>query len=430
MIEYYFLRAFCFALLGVTLVWTQRPPQTVNTNNNNNNANIDYDDDISGIQAPGSRDVPVFVNVYTHPKTKFTCADKQAGQYYADPETKCAVYYVCIANERGGLSPQSFACPNGTIFSQSTRVCASHEQVYCQLSERFYDAVHGNIDSKGQEEHYRPTPLQPWRKQQQNVRPAQPPPPAHPSPPQAAPQPQSRSPAPQVRPQIQRDRLQPIRPAIQATPNAAPAAPTSLTSRRSQFVPQPQQPVAAPVTPAPAAPQPHSPAQPAAAPVEYEYEYVDYPLPNETLPALNRPVSGVQPAAGAAGAARSKRDTTSPARRKGQLPSPFDFLSASHIITSFNCEDKVPGIAYADPEADCRMFHVCIPLTKGKLKDYQLYCDPNKAFNQQTGSCQPLEGVKCHKSHKFYVYNKWFRPHESRKDSWRHIKKNAIKIKS
>lgn len=60
----------------------------------------------------------MFVNIYDHPKTGFSCGDKVAGQYYADPETKCAVYYVCIPNERGSLSPTSFACPNGTIFNQ------------------------------------------------------------------------------------------------------------------------------------------------------------------------------------------------------------------------------------------------------------------------------------------------------------------------
>lgn len=74
------------------------------------------------------RQVEVFVNVYDHPKTGFTCTGKAPGQYYADPATKCAVYYVCIPNPTGTLSPQSFACPNGTIFSQATRVCRPYEE--------------------------------------------------------------------------------------------------------------------------------------------------------------------------------------------------------------------------------------------------------------------------------------------------------------
>lgn len=75
---------------------------------------------------PTTRQVPVFVNVYDHPKTGFSCAGKIAGEYYADPATKCAVYYVCIPNPTGTMSPQSFACPNGTLFSQATRVCKPH----------------------------------------------------------------------------------------------------------------------------------------------------------------------------------------------------------------------------------------------------------------------------------------------------------------
>ncbi|KPM09060.1 hypothetical protein QR98_0075900 [Sarcoptes scabiei] len=77
---------------------------------------------------PISREVEVFVNVYDHPKTGFSCHGKIAGEYYADPATKCAVYYVCIPNPIGTMSAQSFACPNGTIFSQATRVCRPHEE--------------------------------------------------------------------------------------------------------------------------------------------------------------------------------------------------------------------------------------------------------------------------------------------------------------
>jgi hypothetical protein len=119
----FFIKSFSAALLYTLLsavVIAQKPVPK----------ELDYEDDLPlqpGGGGPFSRDVPVFVNVHSHPKTGFSCADKQAGQYYADPESKCAVYYVCIANERGSLSAQSFACPNGTLFSQSTRVCAYHD---------------------------------------------------------------------------------------------------------------------------------------------------------------------------------------------------------------------------------------------------------------------------------------------------------------
>lgn len=260
--------------------------------------------------------------------------------------------------------------------------------VYCPISERYYDAVHGNIDSKGQEELYKPSALQPWRAGPQDQ-------PSRPRPqPQPSAQPQARP--SQSRPQTQaqpQTRPQPLRPIPQ------PISSPPQNSRRGQFTPS-----TTTVTPAPV---------PAAAPVEYEYEYVDYPQPNDTLqvrPAVNPPV-------------RSKRET--PSRRKGQLPNPFEFLSAPHIITPFNCEDKVPGIAYADTQTNCKMFHVCIPFGKGKLKDYQLYCEPDKALNQETGVCEPQDNVDCKRTLKFYVYNKWFRPQQSRKDSWKALMKKS-----
>ena len=83
------------------------------------------------------------VNVHTHPKTAFSCAGKQAGEYYADVEAKCAIYYVCIGGANGALVPISFACPNGTLFNQANRVCAQEEMVFCGLATRWYDAVRG-----------------------------------------------------------------------------------------------------------------------------------------------------------------------------------------------------------------------------------------------------------------------------------------------
>ena len=270
----------------------------------------------------------------------------------------------------------------------------SLKTVYCQLSTRFYDSVNGNIDSKGLESTYARAPsLQPWRAQASRPKPqTQPQPQAQPQPqPQDQSQPQSR-PQPQARPQPQ-PRPQPSRP----VPNPLSSQPQN--SRRGQFGTT------------------STTSSTTAAPIEYEYEYVDYGLPNDT---------NIQGRPAVLPAVRSKRET-SPIRRKGQLPSPFEFLSAPHIITPFKCEDKVPGIAYADTHTDCKMFHVCIPFAKGKLKDYQMYCESNKAFNQESGVCEPKEKVNCGRSLKFYVYNKWFRPQESRKDSWKALMKKSTK---
>lgn len=90
-----------------------------------------------------SRSSEFHVNVHTHPKTAFSCTGKQAGEYYADVEAKCAIYYVCIGGANGALVPVSFACPNGTLFNQANRVCAQEEMVFCGLATRWYDAVRG-----------------------------------------------------------------------------------------------------------------------------------------------------------------------------------------------------------------------------------------------------------------------------------------------
>ena len=47
--------------------------------------------------------------------------------YYADVETRCQVFHICIALPRGEVIKNSFLCPNGTIFGQKQFSC----QWYC-----------------------------------------------------------------------------------------------------------------------------------------------------------------------------------------------------------------------------------------------------------------------------------------------------------
>ncbi|KYM98669.1 hypothetical protein ALC62_10637, partial [Cyphomyrmex costatus] len=67
----------------------------------------------------------------------FTCGGKLPG-YYADPEARCQVWHWCLPNGR----LFSFLCPNGTVFSQTTRVCDWWFKVDCNDSPRLY----GNND--------------------------------------------------------------------------------------------------------------------------------------------------------------------------------------------------------------------------------------------------------------------------------------------
>ncbi|KAI1306073.1 hypothetical protein HDE_01332 [Halotydeus destructor] len=313
--------------------------------------------------------VQTFVNIYSHPKTQFSCEDRVSSEYYADPETNCAIYYICLPTQSGKLSPTSFACPNGTIFNQATRVCQPHDQVHCNLATRYYDSIHGHIDSKGKDpKQFQPNtvfaPSTPWNSQE-HARVAA-----------------ARQPAASQRRPVQSGRPVQSTQANQANARRV-AGPTSTPT---------------PTTAANAGPA--------------EYEYVDY----------EQPSGQAQPPAG-----RSRRS----ARRKGPLPSfPLDFLSRpAHqvaILSNFTCADKIAGIAYADMVNNCTMFHLCLPTdTKGKLADNQMFCADGQGYNQDKGSCQATGSFDCAKSEKFFLYNKMATQDGRRK--WQVEKKNYKK---
>ena len=46
--------------------------------------------------------------------TGFSCQGLVSGGYYADTETQCQVFHVCLTRDKR----VSFLCPNGTIFAQ------------------------------------------------------------------------------------------------------------------------------------------------------------------------------------------------------------------------------------------------------------------------------------------------------------------------
>ena len=70
------------------------------------------------------------------PKTSFTCANKPfIPGMYADQETGCKVYHVCV-NDR----QESFFCGKGTIFNQAILVCDHSSKVACQSSHSYWNA--------------------------------------------------------------------------------------------------------------------------------------------------------------------------------------------------------------------------------------------------------------------------------------------------
>ncbi|KAJ6215614.1 hypothetical protein RDWZM_010114 [Blomia tropicalis] len=401
------------------------------------------------------RQVEIFVNVYDHPKTGFTCHGKAPGQYYADPATKCAVYYVCIANPTGTLSPQSFACPNGTIFSQATRVCRPHEEVHCPLALRYYDNTQGLIDTKEtipslpipvsipipvpntnnvQQHHpnHQPSSSSDGRRQStRNINNHQPQ-----TSERVSPQP---VPTPNVQPQQQGrnsnqglihnsnlfnsnvNRHRNTRP-FGNVPTSAPATSSSTTTTTTTTT----------QLPPPASNHGTSSLS------DYEYDYSEYG--NDTANAASSLHSAIaeniaqaiasETAAAEKAAAetmnkkigkqqqqqrRRKRNSSLANRRKGQLADlSNDESSSSSTINGgpksvqFTCEDKVPGVAYADIESNCTKFFICVTIGKGKLWSYHLSCDAGKRFNQSMTMCdETVNDRTCSKSEHLFPYNKW-----------------------
>merc|ERR1711892_1046649 len=83
---------------------------------------------------PGE-DYPIYAEV---PETVFSCEGRVEGGYYADPEADCQPFHVCSFDRDGGLTKNSFLCPNGTLFNQENFVCEYWFNVDCSQAESFY----------------------------------------------------------------------------------------------------------------------------------------------------------------------------------------------------------------------------------------------------------------------------------------------------
>ncbi|UYV67452.1 hypothetical protein LAZ67_5000654 [Cordylochernes scorpioides] len=305
------------------------------------------------------------VNIHNIPKTQFSCENKKMGEYYADPETGCQVYHICLQGQNNALYPMSFVCPNGTIFNQPSRVCSPYERVDCRLAQRFYDSLHGNPylrydDYEGPDVF----PLQPVRQPE--------PEPATRPPPRPAPR---QPPAPsRQQPPRQSFPTSPPPPAVRNPPRQ-PVAPAVRQPVRQTVTPparQPQQPPAR--QPQPPARQPAPPTrQPASPPATPE---VTGPLPAPFVPPRNAfqlPVLSEQIVTStnqyeydyeyeyeyetpAPNVARSRRDTT-------ECRSTPDYLS------------------------ECRNYVTC--------DGEQRSCPPGHAFSVRYGDCQERSLVEC-----------------------------------
>lgn len=71
------------------------------------------------------------------PDTSFTCQNKILGSYYADPETDCQLFHVCVS-VAGTVQDYRFLCPNGTAFDQESQTCADWYDVDCEAATLYY----------------------------------------------------------------------------------------------------------------------------------------------------------------------------------------------------------------------------------------------------------------------------------------------------
>ncbi|XP_037807463.1 mucin-5AC [Lucilia sericata] len=70
--------------------------------------------------------------------------------------------------------------------------------------------------------------------------------------------------------------------------------------------------------------------------------------------------------------------------------------------TRFTCHDKILGGYYADPEAQCQMFHVCVKVAGVGVQDFRFLCPNGTAFDQEAQICADWGDVDCEQSVLYY----------------------------
>ncbi|CAL1679176.1 unnamed protein product [Lasius platythorax] len=89
---------------------------------------------VLGLQRPPPRYSQQFM-----PETSFSCRNKIVGSYYADPETDCQVFHVCVS-VAGTIQDYKFLCPNDTAFDQESQTCADWYDVDCEAATLYYSS--------------------------------------------------------------------------------------------------------------------------------------------------------------------------------------------------------------------------------------------------------------------------------------------------
>jgi len=73
--------------------------------------------------------------------------------------------------------------------------------------------------------------------------------------------------------------------------------------------------------------------------------------------------------------------------------------------TGFSCEGQVDGGYYADPEAECQVFHICTADGQGGLAKYSFLCPNGTVFNQNYFICDWWFNFDCAEAEGLYSIN-------------------------
>ena len=73
--------------------------------------------------------------------------------------------------------------------------------------------------------------------------------------------------------------------------------------------------------------------------------------------------------------------------------------------TGFACDGQVDGGYYADPEAECQVFHICTADGQGGLAKYSFLCPNGTIFNQNYFICDWWFNFDCSEAEGLYSLN-------------------------
>ncbi|KAL5282348.1 hypothetical protein ACFFRR_005488 [Megaselia abdita] len=71
--------------------------------------------------------------------SSFSCKNKLIGNYYADPDTNCQMFHVCVKVTGYGVQDFKFVCPIGLAFDQEAQICTDWGDVDCEYINLKYN---------------------------------------------------------------------------------------------------------------------------------------------------------------------------------------------------------------------------------------------------------------------------------------------------